>query len=99
MAGGCVEHQFMAPIEGEAYRFLMECRDGVPVAIYAHDIGDSRVPRMEIGQDLAQLNILIAKGLPWGAVCTQHQGDLGAIIEAVEARRAEIYGAAPQVPS
>ena len=78
------------------------CQTAIAVASIATELirGKTREEAMQMsGQDLAQPNILIPKGLPWGAVCTQHQGHLGAIIEAVEARRAEIYGAAPQVPA
>lgn len=91
MAGGW--HQFRAPIDGKSFPFSMRCEDGVPQALFAIDDGQGRAPDT-LCFKLADLNGLIRKGMVWEIVRTQHQGDLGAVIEAAEARRVEIYGEA-----
>lgn len=89
MAGGW--HQFLAPIDGKAQRFAMRCENGEPKALVGVEEGFTST-KNDLCCQLVDLNSLMAKGLPWGAVCTQRQGVIGAIIEAAEVRRAEIYG-------
>lgn len=85
-------HEFFAPIDGVACRFSLHCAAGVPQALFAADNGTNPKPDPFIARQLADLNELMRKGLPWAAVRTQHQGNIGAIIEAAESRRLEIYG-------
>lgn len=98
-AAGVTEHQFFAPIDGAACRFVLHCDGGKPVGLFGMDDGGPNKPDPDVCRQLADLNALMAKGLPWGAVCTQHQGNIGAIIEAAEARRAELYGPLAEVPA
>jgi hypothetical protein len=98
-AAGITEHLFSAPIAGVACRFSLHCDGGKPTAIFGVDDGGPNKPDSDICSQLAALNALIAKGLPWGAVRLQHQGDIGAVIEAAEARLAELYGAIDEVPA
>ncbi len=99
MVTAASEHRFYAPIEGKSHSFIMQCHAGNPVAIYAYDSGAWPKPDPDVARQLADLNDLMRKGLPWGAVCTQHQGNIGAVIEAAELRRAEIYGQQSEVPA
>jgi hypothetical protein len=91
MAGGW--HQFFAPINGVACRFAMRCEDGAPKGLFCVDAGNGTDCTHDLCRQLAAVTALLKGGLPWGAVLTQHGGDLGAVIEAAEARRLEIYGA------
>jgi hypothetical protein len=88
-------HHFKAPIDGAAYNFAIRCEDGVPKRIYCTDPRQNMVERVRaIPPQLDDVNKLLHKGLPWAAVTLQKLGDIGAVIEAAEARRAEIYGSA-----
>lgn len=90
MAGGW--HKFKAPIYGKAYLFSMRCEDGEPKRLYCVDPQQSWVDALEkIPPQLDVINKLLHRGLAWDAIRQQHQGDIGAVIEAAEARRAEIY--------
>lgn len=90
MAGGW--HQFRAPIDGKACRFVVRCTHGQPDGLFCIHPGYLTNARLrELLQDLRALTKLLKGGLPWDAVRLQHQGNLGAVIEAAEARRVEIY--------
>lgn len=88
-------HDFYVPISGTAIKFSMRCDDGKPKWIgpmvqLAVECGDHRARRVHAQLDL--LNHLL-KDLPWAALASCcGRGPMGAVIEAAEARRAEIYG-------
>jgi len=90
MAGGW--HQFRAPIDGKACRFVVRCSNGKPDGLFCIHPGHLSNTRLyQLVQDLRALTKLLKGGLPWDVVRLQHQGNLGAVIEAAETRRAEIY--------
>lgn len=90
-------HDFYAPIDGTALRFQMLCVDGAPKAVLPVQplrpvLGRRRMQALNAQLDLLEV---LLKDLPWPALAgCIGRGNLGAIIEAAEARRAEIYGAA-----
>lgn len=88
-------HDFFAPIEGDAVRFTMRCDDGLPVWIQCARPPASRALTARLVVRLDLVNHLL-KSLPWAAFTLQGHGDIGAVLEAAEARRAEIYGPLPE---
>jgi hypothetical protein len=85
-------HQFQAPVGGKALRFAMRCEDGQVRGLHLTDAGQVNLPRPLVG-DLLALSALLRHGaLPWEMVRLQTQGHIGAVIEAAEARRVELYG-------
>lgn len=88
-------HDFYAPIEGFACRFTMRCDDGLPVWIQLAAPPVRKEVTMKLVAQLDLVNHLL-RSLPWAALATQRHGNIGAVIEAAEARRREIYGASPE---
>src|SRR5690242_14494637 len=88
-------HDFFAPIDGDAVRFTMRCDDGSPVWIQCAAPPASRALTARLVGGLDLVNHLL-KSLPWEAFRLQRAGHIGAVLEAAEARRAEIYGPLPE---
>jgi hypothetical protein len=89
-----VFHDFYAPIDGTAFKFSMRCKDKLPNFLYALaplavEMGATRSSALYAQLDL--VNHLL-RDLPWAMLASQKRGNIGAILEAAEARRAEIYG-------
>lgn len=85
-------HDFFAPIDGFAVRFSMRCDDGLPKQIHKAEPIEGRA----CDKVVAQLDLLnhLLKSVPWAMVAVQTAGNIGAVIEAAEARRCELYGPA-----
>lgn len=86
-------YDFYAPVFGVATKFSMRCNDGLPKKLMAlaplHVEFGTRGERLYLDLDL--VNHLL-RDIPWAALRMCKRGNLGAVIEAAEARRAEIYG-------
>lgn len=96
MRAGRHFHDFYAPVDGVARKFSLACDDGAPVALLCMEpLTPTRdFPHTPVLlRALDDCSKLLKSGLPWGAMLAHQRGDLGAVIEAAEARRAEIYGA------
>ncbi len=86
-------HDFYAPVGGRTWRFTMRLdNDQVANLASAWPWADG-IEMTVLRLDLDVVNQLLAEGLPWAALAAvRSRRDLGAVIEAAEARRREIYG-------
>lgn len=83
-------HDFYAPVDGVARKFALRADDGKVMWIGAMEPLPAKDIKLHTTLDC--IIKLLHRGVPWAVFTSHRAGDIGAVIEAAEARRAEIYG-------